>query len=213
MVETLNRVARLFLSSPTGKKILEEDRQRRVGDRADLVQQIEEIRAQRDRELPPLRKASDEARRRVDSIRNQLREAEEAYDEAAKAADRVSRGADGRVQRLQLQLRDTADPIIDDFLWQLRNYWDATRNTALIRLKEAERNAYTGTILKPAITNQDEVERWVQQKAAAAAAAEQLKYSATDDLISELHGIAASVTSGLETIRPFVFVPPTSEEV
>ena len=116
----LNRI----MKSPLGQKIRQEVATEDLAERQALVDKITAIDAQQALELPPLLEAAEKTEAKVETARATLKKTIQAHAAAVEAQRGRAHELEAQENRLRHELRASADPEIDDFLSELRDYQD-----------------------------------------------------------------------------------------
>ena len=172
-------VLRRLTESEAGQAMLAEQAAELVKERASKVAEIVTARAAAETELPPLRDAVAKALTKAEKAKEAYDSAVTAWRTADSAGDGASTASRSLIERLEGELRETADPAIGAFIHEMSGEYDATRRSGS--------------------TNYDATNARLAAITAARAEAEAMKLEAltADELQARLQALA----DGLPTLR------------
>ena len=183
-------VMKQVMASPMGVKITAEAKRKIFQERRVLVAQREQLEADFEKRRPGLEKACDAASLTLETRREALKEAERAHAEAVFARSSAATAVDfARDRQINVELRSTADPGIDDFLVELRARAETVRQLSAAAGEEIDVARGTRRVLscRPAIL------RTLVAITAARQAAEDLKISAVEDVDEAIATLRAAI--------------------
>jgi hypothetical protein len=174
-----------FLDSAPGKKMLADRRKTYLSEREELVGQLDELAAEAAIAIPA-------ATAKADAALTECKKAEALFQKAAGVANRSAADAFGlsqsftsRRQRIEQQLRESADPVLDDFLREMRDLAERERHTEV--QKEEVCKGWRGMLYyETSASTYASLIRRMQSIGDVIRSAEQLKLSSCADVPTKL---------------------------
>jgi hypothetical protein len=169
-----------FFEHPAGRAAVQQQRAKQLAKRQGLVAELEAIRQRRDKETPPLRAVEAKARQKVDEAKEALKAAEDELSSARRKLWSVTNSLSGQEKKLCGELQATADPMIDEFIEEMQQDTDATRQIPLTSNVDAGERNMVGRLFRGKVySNKPAILARLAAATAAIEAAQDLKLVAT----------------------------------
>ncbi len=121
------RVLERFAESPAGQALLDAQAAELVEERKGQAAEVAQLRADHLAELPRLTVSVEREKGKVEKAQKALETAREGYRVAYLAEAEARSSTDAKVGRLEGSLRETANPLIGEFVREMSRESDATR--------------------------------------------------------------------------------------
>jgi hypothetical protein len=189
-------VPQWFRETAMGQRLLEKQAKKRATERRVMVKELVAVHQCQETELPPLRKAAEAARAKLEKAEAARKRAGEDCARAHQAVSTRSHTLDRDVARLEHELRATADPAIEAFVEEMRELLDATRREPNFS-SEWSAPDWNGQ-QHPVSSNHANVHAYMDAIKGAATEAEALLLEADLDVPARLATIRAKVDAARE---------------
>ena len=193
-----------FFKSDTGQQLAKQRQEELMDKRKESVTAIEKIKGEQGKNILKLNSVVDEALKKAERARKSLEKTEKEFHEAQRVKRSKANQYEMQIGNHERYLKESADPMIDAFILELRDKADVLMGKEIDVIKRpGERNPFTMKRENEDYSNIKEVKEALAGIREAIGKAEGLKLMAVDNVEEQLEEIRQNIP-GIKAIASSV---------